>query len=77
MNLYLLTQDTNNDWDTFDSCVVVASSIEEARLITPDGSPFTDHWPSWALSPDDVTVTLIGSAEPTNKLVLCASFNAR
>lgn len=35
MNLYKISQDVNNDWDTFDSAVVVADSAEEAKKIFP------------------------------------------
>ena len=35
MNLYLVKQSVNNDYDTFDSAVVVAKSTDQARLIHP------------------------------------------
>lgn len=35
MNLYKISQDVNDDWDTFDSAVVVAESAEEANKIIP------------------------------------------
>ena len=35
MNLYKISQDVNDDWDTFDSAVVVAESSEEAKKIIP------------------------------------------
>ena len=35
MNIYKLEQDINNDYDTFDSCIVVASSEKDARDIHP------------------------------------------
>lgn len=38
MNLYLITQDVNTDYDTFDSAVVAASCEDDARLIHP--SPY-------------------------------------
>ena len=37
MNLYLLTQTVNNNYDTFDSAVVAAETEEKARLIHPRG----------------------------------------
>ena len=37
MNLYLLTQDVNMDWDTYDSVIVCAESEEEAVKIHPNG----------------------------------------
>ena len=35
MNLYLITQDVNTNYDTFDSAVVVASCEDDAKLIHP------------------------------------------
>lgn len=37
LKIYLLTQKQNRGWDTYDSCVVVAASPEEARLMHPRG----------------------------------------
>ena len=37
MKLWLLEQTDNNDYDTHDSCVVVAETEEEAKMIHPDG----------------------------------------
>lgn len=41
MNLYLITQDVNTNYETFDSAVVVASCEGDARLIHP--SPYYDR----------------------------------
>ena len=79
MNLYLLSQEQNNDWDTYDSCVVVANSPEEARWIRPDGSSWGGdlRHRGWAFSPDKVTVSLIGTAiDQEIGSVVIASFNA-
>ena len=68
MNLYLLTQRTNNGYDTYDSCVVAAESESDARTIHPDGSkchkePQTwDPWTGELL----VTVAYIGDADPSD-----------
>ena len=35
MNLYLLTQYTNDNYDTYDSCVVCAENPKEAKKIHP------------------------------------------
>jgi hypothetical protein len=35
MNLYLLTQDANKEYDTFNACIVVADTEEEAKKIHP------------------------------------------
>jgi hypothetical protein len=82
MNLYLLTQNNNNGWDTYDSCVVVANSEEEARLIHPNGDIWNGHkYPSrsrsWANTPDSVMVELIGNAiNLKENTVVISSFNA-
>jgi hypothetical protein len=36
MNIYLLTQDANREYDTYDACVVAAKNQESARRIRPD-----------------------------------------
>jgi hypothetical protein len=36
LNLYLISQNVNDGWDTYDSAVVAAASEEEARLIYPN-----------------------------------------
>ena len=45
MNIYLISQDKNNGYDTYDSAVVFAESEEEARLIHPGGEKLVDG--SW------------------------------
>lgn len=40
MNLYLLSQTVNNDYDTFDSCVVCADNEDDARMINPNSKHF-------------------------------------
>ena len=78
LNLYLLSQTTNVRYDTFDSCVVAAKNEEDARMINPGGkwdpgALFKD----WCTSPSDVTVKLIGKAEPDIESgVIISSFNA-
>ncbi len=55
MNLYLISQTVNSDYDTYDSAVVVAESEDQARLILPgcDG-----RW----TTPENVQVKCIGVA---------------
>ena len=70
-NIYLLTQNDNEGYDTVSSCVVVAHTAEEAKRIHPFS---TEHhmlldWTMsnvkcWAL-PDRVNVELLG--ECTNE----------
>lgn len=89
MNLYLLSQDVNNNYDTYDRCVVAAETEELAKLVHPrnrrpsylePGKPW-NPWEScqdeWASTPDQVTVKLIGRAvEGTKEGVVLASYNA-
>jgi hypothetical protein len=82
MNIYLLTQNENNDYDTYDSCVVVAKTAEKAKEIypcrnydTPDlysnkDSEKYNKWKdfyTWASNPDQVTATLVGKAAKDQK----------
>ena len=64
MKLYKISQDENNDYDTFDSAVVMAETEEQARNMDPrSGEPM--DWDSvspcdnWCSSPDKVTVTFL------------------
>ena len=83
LNLYLLEQDVNDDYDTFDSCVVAAENEDDARLMHPHGLTWTGEtwegsrfWGVWA-PPDNVSVELIGVAAPTQtEGLIIASFNA-
>lgn len=85
MKLYLISQGVNNGYDTYDSAVVCAGSIEEARHTFPaDGRILTDaDWQlyhvrsSWCKGPEFVRVEYLGTAkEPLNSGVICASYNA-
>lgn len=90
MNLYLISQNVNKDYDTHDSAVVVAASYNEARHTHPssDGYKWINNgWRAtgpegyadvtWA-EPKDVLVLRIGKAHPRYKKPqsICASFNA-
>jgi hypothetical protein len=83
MKLWLISQDDNGGYDTYDSAVVAAESIEGARQISPDTYDYGEkkgdqRWGlTWASSPDKVQVKLIGEAIPgTQPGVIVASFNA-
>ena len=85
MNLYLIKQDHNCGYDTYDSAVVIASSAEEAKTIHPSGYRWengewvTDWWGANAewTAPENVAVKLIGQASSgKDGDVVCASFNA-
>jgi hypothetical protein len=92
MNLYLISQNINNDYDTYDSAVVAAFTADEARAIHPAGGKtpeFTiiyedgckeyhsdEEWGSWC-GQDRVRVELIGVAAPgIESGVILASYNA-
>ena len=84
MNLYLISQNVNTDYDTYDSAVVAAPDVETARDMNPrGGKPVnwakTREWRSgvWASKREDVKVVLIGEAtDGTEQGVICASLNA-
>ena len=78
MKLYLISQDKNNEYDTYDSAVVVAESEEAAKLIHPRGDGrdvVKEEYGVWA-APEDITVKYIGEAAEGIHGVVCASFNA-
>ena len=80
MNLYLISQDANQNYDTYDSAIVAARTKKEARMFHPneenDWDGTTEKYGSWvALA--DVDVELIGVAKKgTTKGVILASYNA-
>ena len=73
MHLYLLEQTVNNTWETYNSCIVCATSEAAARLISP-GSLSGSDW----CNPDEVVVTRIGKAAEhiLPETVVLASYNA-
>lgn len=79
MNLYLISQTANDDYDSFDSAVVAAPSAAAARMIHP--SVQHKDWDgayecSWT-DAQYVQVDFIGVAKKYTKHgVICASFNA-
>lgn len=79
MNLYLISQDENGGYDTYDSAVVCADSERDASQIHPGiNELWGDVHSSWASTPDNVKVELIGVADNNLEAesVICASFNA-
>lgn len=78
MKLWLISQDENTGYDTYDGAVVAAETEDEARMIIPGGDTWDDPIRySWCSTPDKVTVKLIGVAEPgTPAGVVLSSFNA-
>lgn len=74
MQVYLLTQNHNNNWDTFNGCVVRAENEEEARNTHPSGGKW--EYSDWVRSPESVKVEWIGEDHsPTAKSgVILASY---
>lgn len=77
MNLYLISQKENNDWDTFDSAVVCATTEIAAQKIHPGGydeeSWSTENW----CAQENVKVKYLGIADDSLKTgIVCASYNA-
>jgi len=78
LNLYLISQDEESGYDTYDSAVVCAANKDEAIKIHPGGK-WSDnkHDYIWASSPSNVQAKLIGVASKSMaKGVVLASFNA-
>ena len=84
MFIYKISQKQNDNYDTYDSAVVVARSAYDARNMNPStGDKMTEKdWNyrhnSWCNSPDLVTVECIGASATLHvaQYVVCSSFNA-
>lgn len=91
LNLYLISQTKNDDYDTYSDAVVAAENEAQAKTIHPDGrtlppaaaldedgDPIDWQYRTWVTNPQDVTARLIGkAAEGVKPLeVICASFHA-
>lgn len=92
MKLWRISQDVNNDWDTYDSAVVAAETEEEARCTYP-GSPdykwSGSEWFSYStngqvfrmsgyswVSPEAVDVQFLADGYEGPAGTVVASFNA-
>jgi len=75
--LYLISQDENNGYDTYDSMIVCAKSEKEAKMIKPDCGPNGCPDSTWC-EPKFVKVLEIGIANNAIDIgeIICASFNA-
>jgi len=76
--LYLISQTVNNNYDTYDSAVVCAASIEDAAKMHPKVINWNgSKTKSWCES-DEVIVECIGVAEAEIQegSVICSSYNA-
>lgn len=78
MKLYLLTQNENNTYDTYDACVVCAKNEADAKTITPRGKVFKEfeQWTDWANTTSGITCEEIGEANSEQQRgVILSSFN--
>lgn len=80
MKLYLISQNTANGYDVYDSAVVCCDTEDEARNMNPSNGKSMEWDKSiwdWCLKASDVQVRYLGEAAPTvDRGVVCASFNA-
>lgn len=84
LNIYKLSQEDNNDYDTYSDLIVAAPSEDIARMIHPDESRHrTDEekwsykYSTWASSPDKVKVEFIGTTEIIKETgIILGSFHA-
>lgn len=85
MKLWLLSQNANINYDTYDSCVVVAQTAEEAKRVHPNDFIRADeegkfeypYYSDWVISVDDVNAEYIGEADRDLRAgVICASVYA-
>ena len=82
MKLYLISQDSESGYDTFDSAVVCAENAADAKTIHPinswgprDNNGWGDN--TWCKSPEQVRAIYIGkAAADLPRGVVLASFNA-
>jgi hypothetical protein len=76
MKLWLISQDENGGYDTYDSVVVAADMEGLAREVHPGGEWSADY-SLWASAPEKVSVRRLGKAVGCAAgEVICASFNA-
>ena len=76
MKLYLITQDVNNGYDTYDSFVVCAKDEEDAKMVheLDDDELYCKTWVS---NIEDIKVKYLGEAdESIERGEILGSFNA-
>ena len=77
MNIYLISQYENENYDTFDSAIVAAETEEKARNILPSREGWTPCDGTWCSSPEVVIVKYLGvAAEGIEAGCILGSFNA-
>lgn len=84
MNLYKISQNSNIDYDTYDSAIVCAPDEATAKSIhpnrrdeVPEHKTVPELFDTWCDTQNQVTIELIGTADPSiPQGVVLASFNA-
>lgn len=81
MKLFLLSQEQNAGYDTYDSAVVAAPDEDTARQIDPRTGKPVENWNkkyrTWCSGPEHVVVAYLGEAAAgIEQGVVCASYNA-
>ena len=78
MNIYLLEQNINRGYDTYDSFVCIAKTEEEAKNTMPSEElKWGAAYSPWANRPSDVKAIKIGTADSAVTAgIVCSSFNA-
>lgn len=82
LKLYLLEQSVNQEYDTYDSIVVIAENEDKARMISPHGIFLnSEEYRSWGWvslrDADKIKITYLGDAKPgSTESVVITSFNA-
>ena len=78
MNLYLISQDENDAYDTYDSAVVIAENSGKAKMMHPSGNEWDGkcgRFGTWA-SVEHIYVKYIGMSESRTSGVVLSSFNS-
>jgi len=81
MKLFLISQEVNNNYDTYDSAVVAAPDEATAQNMHPSNgkqigwATLPKYDDDWCKLPEQVTVKYLGETDLPQGVV-CASFNA-
>ena len=87
MNIYMVTQTINDNYESYDKFIVICKNIREARMCHPQGlHSYKWNGNCWSdgvwkgdsewCNPKDVKVKLIGHSKLKTARVVLASFNA-
>jgi hypothetical protein len=76
MNIYLLTQNVAEGYDTYDSMAVIGEDEHGAKMESIRYADPSECNYCWAKYPDQIACELIGTANSNEAKVVLASFNA-